>query len=94
MNDMTFKGDFAPKDIVVHEQTRRGSKWSYFADFKGVTRLHIREVYQDDNDAWCPTAKGVSFGLDTEFAKNFAVFAGHTMPGAEPAKPVKKPKAA
>ncbi|MET4190617.1 MULTISPECIES: transcriptional coactivator p15/PC4 family protein [unclassified Bradyrhizobium] len=57
------RSDFKPQNIVVLGTSRGGAKWAYTAEWKGKTSLHIREVYQDANEDYCP-GKGISFPVD------------------------------
>jgi hypothetical protein len=62
MTDFPTRSDFKPANIVVLSTAGRNHKWVYTAEFKGKTSLHIREVYQDENEDWCP-GKGISFPI-------------------------------
>ena len=35
-------------------------------EFKGKQRIDIRIYFQDDNDEWRPTKKGINLGLDDQ----------------------------
>jgi hypothetical protein len=60
--EYSTRSDFKPQNIVVLSSASGRAKWAYTAEWKGKTSLHIREVYQDANEDWCP-GKGISFPI-------------------------------
>lgn len=64
-----FRKDFEPCGIVTVRKNRREPTIAYYGEYNGKWRLHIRTIYQDDNEVWCP-GKGIS--LPAEDAQDFA----------------------
>jgi hypothetical protein len=97
MTEYVTRSDFKPTDIVVVEPKGRNPKWAYVAEWKGKKSVHLREVYQDENEAWCP-GKGISFAIGTDAANRVAIAFGLTsaMPeiAAKPATKTPAKKAA
>lgn len=92
MTNYVTRSDFKPQNIVVLDKTSRGEKWAYTAEWKGKTSLHFREVYQDQNDAFCP-GKGTSIPVDSPTAQTIMIALGMLKPVAD-AKPAKSSRKA
>lgn len=73
--ELVTRSDFKPREIKIIEPKGRNPKWAYVADYKGKTSVHLREVYQDENEAWCP-GKGISFAAGTTAAHRISLAFG------------------
>lgn len=53
-----FRSDFQPCGVITLMKGR-DPLVSYVGEYKGKYSVHIRSIYKDTNDVWCP-GKGVS----------------------------------
>jgi hypothetical protein len=60
----TFRSDFKPTGLVELSRTRPSEVLvAYHSEWKGKQSFHIRTIYLDGNDEWCP-GKGISVPAD------------------------------
>lgn len=58
----------------------------YINEFRDVEYLHIREFYQDFDEEWKPSNKGISFPLEIETSKELFIAMSEILSLAESKK--------
>lgn len=71
----SLREDFKAKDMVLLHKGR-DPLVAYTGEYKGKQNFHIRTIYADANDEWCP-GKGVSVPLEAKDAVIAALAGKH-----------------
>ncbi len=60
---------------IIHQDNDKGKQIRLTVnEFRDIEYLHLREYYQDFNEEWCPSNKGVAMPLDLNNSRE--LFAG------------------